>query len=153
MELCTESNTLILGTSMDSLNLTRTPWEGWPFQCYQQARTQPLGCPAKQQRIWECNGQKEKIICLRWWLFWQSQLRATDGHSPAPCSKGLCSRWQCPLHILPGLAPGPYPRDQCTGVQSKNPQLRYLSPVTPASFLPHVYVLCCTAVTFLLILY
>lgn len=31
--------------------------------------------------------------------------------------------------------------------------LRYLSPVTPASFLPHVYVLCCTAVTFLLILY
>lgn len=60
--------------------------------------------------------KEEKIIYLRWWLFWQAQLKAADGQSLAPGSKGLCSDGSAPSTPFLGLLQGPCLRDQCRGV-------------------------------------
>lgn len=91
-------------------------------------------------------------VCLGvWWskaenntfevvTFLASTTQSNRWSTTCPLLKGSCSRWQCPFHILPGLAPGAMPEGPVQSCPSKNPQLRCLSLVTPASFLQHLYV-------------
>lgn len=73
--------------------------------------------------VWWSEGENnifEVVTCLAstaqsWWSI------------TCPLPKSLCSRWHCPFHILPGLAPAAIPEGPVQRCTSKNPQLRYPS--------------------------